>query len=81
MVEVARLYRCDNGSSLKAFADVIINGVLIKGVRVVVGKNDNLFVALPQEQAKDGKWYNKVILLEDETKEEFQEVVLQAYNI
>ena len=30
MVEVARLYKFDNGSSLKAFADVVIGEVLIK---------------------------------------------------
>lgn len=81
MLEVARLYRMDNGSNLKAFADVIVGGeVLIKGVRVVSGKDDSLFVSLPKQKAKDGRWYETVSLLSEETKQEMSERVLEAYN-
>ena len=81
MIEVARLYRFDNGSSLKAFADVIINGqVLIKGVRVADGRN-GLYISMPSAQGKDGKWYPTVMLLEDSLKEELQTTVLEAYNV
>ena len=80
MMEVARLYRVDNGSSLKAFVDVIVNGtVLVKGVRVVESKN-GLFVAMPKQQAKNGRWYETVSLLSDEAKQELQETVLDAFN-
>ena len=81
MVEVARLFRLDNGSALKAFADISIAGqVLVKGVRVVEGKDGNLFVAMPQQQGKDGKWHETVTLLDDELKESLQGVVLEAFN-
>ena len=81
MVEVARLHKVENGTSLKAFADVIVYGqMLVKGFRVIEGKN-GLFVAMPQSQAKkDGKWYNIVELLNDEAKQELQETVLEAFN-
>ena len=80
MLEVARLYRLDGDSALKAFVDIIIEGqVLVKGVRVVEGK-DGLFVSMPQNQGKDGKWYESVSLLDEGMKQELQEAVLEAYN-
>ncbi len=81
-IEVARLYRLESGSALKAFADVIIGQqVLIKGVRVAVGRNENLYVSMPKAQGKDGKWYDTVRLLDDDLKGELQEVVLAAYQV
>ncbi len=81
MIEVARLYRLESGSALKAFADVIIGNVLVKGVRVATGRNENLYVSMPKAQGKDGKWYDTVRLLDDELKGELQEVVLAAYQV
>jgi len=81
MLEVARLCRLDGNSALKAFADVVVaEQVLVKGVRVVEGK-DGLFVSMPQNQGKDGKWYETVMLLNDELKEALQETVLEAFNV
>lgn len=82
MIEVARLYRVDNGSSLKAFADVIINEqVLVKGVKVVKNRDGDLFVTMPKQQGKDGKWYETVRLLDEEAKQELQEIVLGAFYV
>ena len=80
-IEVARMYRLESGSALKAFADVIIDNVLVKGVRVAIGRNENLYVSMPKAQGKDGKWYDTVRLLDDELKGELQEVVLAAYQV
>ena len=80
MIEIARLHKLDNDSSLKAFADVIIEeAFVIKGVRIIEGKN-GLFVAMPETQGKDGKWYSIVTILNDGVKQEFQDTVLTAYN-
>lgn len=81
MIEVARIYRMDNGSHLKAFADVIFGNILVKGVRVAVGRNENLYVSMPKAQGKDGKWYDTVKILDDELKEQLQQVVLEAYQV
>ncbi len=71
----------DNGSHLKAFADVIFNGqLLVKGVKVADGKN-GLYVSMPSAQGKDGKWYDTMKILDDELKNELQEVVLAAYQV
>lgn len=80
MIEVARLYRVENDSSLKAFADVIIGQLLVKGVRVVEGKN-GLFAGMPKSQGKDGRWYETVRILDEELKQELQERILEAYNV
>ncbi len=81
MVEVSRLHKFDNGSNLKAFADVLIGDLLlVKGVRVVAKNGSGLFVSMPTQKAKDGKWYETVRLLDKGTMQELQEVVLRAYN-
>lgn len=80
MIEVARLYRCDSGGNLKAFADVLIDSVLVKGVRVLGSRNGELFVSMPKQQGKDGKWYETVRLLDEQVKQELQEAVISAYQ-
>ena len=80
MIEVARLYRIENDSSVKAFVDVIIGQILVKGIRVIKGKN-GLFAGMPKSQGKDGKWYDTVRILDDELKQELQDRVLEAYNV
>lgn len=79
MIEVARVYKIDNISSVKAFADVVIGQVLVKGVRVVQGKN-GLFAGMPKSQGKDGKWYDTVKILDDKLKQELQDTLLEAYK-
>ncbi len=80
MIKVARIHKMNNGSALKAFADVVVLDVVkIKGVRVVKGKN-GLFAAMPRTQAKDGNWYEAVSLINDKMKKKLQTVVLEAYK-
>ena len=79
-IEVARMHRLENGM-VKAFVDVIFNGqLLVKGVRIVEGKN-GLFITMPQSQGKDGKWYPTTMLLDDGLKGELQTAVMEAYNV
>ena len=80
MIEVARLYKVETGSSLKAFVDVVVEeAFIIKGVRIIEGKK-GLFVGMPKSLEKDGKWYDIVKILDDRVKQEFQDTVLAAYN-
>ena len=79
-VSIARIYVFDSDRPVKAFADVIVNdALLIKGVKVLEGKN-GLFVSMPQEQAKDKKWYDSVRCLTQEARDQITEVVLSAYH-
>jgi len=81
MIRVEKLIKLNKkGSSLKAFANVVLDDkLLLKGVKVVQGK-DGLFVAMPQQKGKDDKWYESVTFLTKEGKETLQEAVLKAYK-
>ncbi len=78
-MEVARLHRMDGEGSLKAFCDInLCDSFVVKGLRVVEGKG-GLFVSMPREQGKDGKWYNTFMPLSKEVREELDKAVLEAY--
>ena len=77
---VKRLIRFDGEGSLRAYCDLAVGNVfLIKGLRVVAGKN-GLFVSMPRQQGKDAKWYDNVSTMSKEVREEVNRVVLGAYQ-
>ena len=79
-LSVKRIVRFDGEGSLKAFCDLAIGEfLLVKGLRVVEGKK-GLFVSMPRQQGKDGKWYEVVVMLTKEANTEVSKVVLDAYN-
>ena len=79
-IQVQRMYRFESDRPLKAFADIIVNdALLIKGIKVLEGKN-GLFVTMPQEQAKDKKWYDSVRCLTQEVREDITSAVLSVYR-
>ena len=79
-LEVSRLHKLDGKSSTKAFCDLsVLDSIVIKGLRVVEGEK-GLFVSMPREEGKDGKWYNTVIPLNREVKDEIEKLVLEAYG-
>lgn len=77
--EVAQLRRLGGEGKAKAFVDLAVSGLVIKGFRVVDGKR-GLFVGMPQQAGKDGKWYETVSPQDDETRSRLQEVILEAYG-
>jgi len=80
MIKVSKIFKVQGNSSLKAYATVVLDDkLLLKGVKVVEGKN-GLFVAMPQQQGKDNKWYETVTFLTKEGKEALQVAVLKAYE-
>jgi stage V sporulation protein G len=78
-VEVVRLYRFEGESKVKAFADVAIGDFIVKGLKLVEGEK-GLFLSMPQEKSKDGKWYNSFYPTTKEAKHKLQETVLAAYK-
>ena len=79
-IKVLKIHRMANESRIKAFADIGINdALLIKGVRVVEAKK-GLFVAMPTEQGKDEKWFERVRCLNQDIRELIAEKVLEAYR-
>ena len=78
-LQVVRLYRLEGESKVKAFADISVGDFIIKGFKILEGKN-GLFVSMPQEKSKDGKWYKIVLPATKEAAQNLTEVVLGAYQ-
>lgn len=77
---VERMNRMEGMGTLKAFCDVAVaQSFLIKGIMVIEGKNGT-FVSMPREQGKDGNWYDTVIPLTKEAREQISERVLSVYQ-
>jgi len=79
-LSVKRIVKFDGEGTLKAYCDLAIDeSLLIKGVRVVEGRN-GLFVSMPRQQGKNQKWYDSVVALNKEIKSELSRIVLDAYE-
>ena len=79
-VEVVDIRKIMGDGNLKAFADVKVGGKLvIKGFSVMQGKR-GVFVSMPRKAGKDGRWFDILMPLSDELKQEFHTKVLEAYG-
>ena len=78
-ISVSRIYRVESDSKLKAFIDLSLSGIVVKGFSVVNGSK-GLFVNMPRQQGKDGKWYNTVYPATKELKQQLSDLVLEAYK-
>ncbi len=78
-ISVSRMHKLESDSKLKAFADVSFSGIVIKGFSVVNGSK-GLFVSMPRQQGKDGKWYDTVSPATKELKQQLSDAVLSAYK-
>ena len=79
-LEVVRMRRFDDeASKVKAFVDVAIGEFIVKGLRILQGQK-GLFLAMPREQGKDGRWYNCFYPKTTEAHQALSEIVLSAYQ-
>ncbi len=78
-IQISRIYRIDGDTKLKAFVDITICDFIIKGFRILQGTK-GLFVGMPQEKSKDGKWYNTFYPRTKETRQNLTELLLAAYQ-
>jgi stage V sporulation protein G len=78
-LQVVRLYRFEGESKIKAFCDVSVGDFIVKGLKVLEGKN-GLFLSMPQEKSKDGKWYNTFFPATKEARQLLTDLVLEAYQ-
>lgn len=79
LIQISRIYRIEGDSKLKAFVDISLGGIIVKGLRIVYGSN-GLFVGMPRHQGKDGRWYNTVYPATKEIQQQLNDAVLAAYN-
>ncbi len=78
-LKVVRLHRLEGDSKTKAFLDIAIGDFVVKGLKVIQGQK-GLFLSMPQDKAKDGKWYNGFYPVTKEARQALTDVVLAAYE-
>ena len=79
-VKIIKIHRLPDGHKIKAFVDLGVNdALLIKGIRLIHGK-DGFFVAMPSEQGKNKRWYERVRCLNKEVKGMIRQKVLEGYH-
>jgi stage V sporulation protein G len=78
-IKVVRLHRFEGESKTKAFVDVGIGDFVVKGLRLVDGTN-GLFLSMPREKGKDGKYYDAFFPVNQQAKDKLEQTVLAAYQ-
>jgi stage V sporulation protein G len=78
-IKVVRLHRLEGDSKTRAFVDVAIGDFVVKGLRLIDGAN-GLFLSMPREKGKDGKYYDAFFALNQEAKDRLEQTVLGAYQ-
>jgi stage V sporulation protein G len=80
-VKIIKIHRLAQEGRVKAFVDLGVNdALLIKGLRIVQGKK-GLFVAMPTEQGKNERWYERVRCMNQNVRSLIAEKVLEAYAL
>ena len=79
-VKVDKIHKLKGDSSIKAVVDLILlDCFCVKGIRIVEGR-EGLFVSMPQEQNKDGMYYDVFHPINQELRERLQELILAEYT-
>lgn len=76
----AKVYPVKSKGSLLANASIEIEGIVIKGFKIVEGR-DNDFVSWPSQKGKDGKYYDQVFALDKDIRREVEDMILDEYEI
>jgi DNA-binding cell septation regulator SpoVG len=78
-VTIQQLRVMTGASKLKAFFNLELdNGIVVKGFKIAEGPS-GLFVGMPSEKDKDGKYWDRVFIPR-ELKEEVTTLAIGAYD-
>lgn len=67
-------------SSILANASIEIEGIVIKGFKILNGKNDGPWVSWPSQKGTDGKYYDQVYALDKTLREDVEDAILDEYD-
>ncbi|MFH1846972.1 MAG: septation protein SpoVG family protein [Candidatus Omnitrophota bacterium] len=80
LIKIDRIFPFEGNTPTKAFFDLLIlDTFIVKGLRIVQGK-EGLFVSMPQQKGRDGKWYNTFLTLSKDTHKEVERLALEEYR-
>jgi stage V sporulation protein G len=68
-------------SKLKAFASITLEDVfVIRGLKVIEGNNNRMFVAMPSRKRPDGKHQDLAHPIKKEMRQHIEDVVIGEYK-
>ena len=80
VIKIEQIHKIEGEGVTKAFVDILIlDTFIVKGLRIVKG-TDGLFVSFPQEQGRDGKWYDTFYPITKEIRKGLEQLILEEYN-
>lgn len=76
-----RVYPIKRGkSNLLANASIEIEGIVIKGFKILNGKNNRWWLSWPSQKGADGKYYDQVYALDKTLRENIEDAILDEYD-
>ena len=80
MIKVLRMNKTIlPGTPTKCFVDIEFYGLIVKGLRVVEGRN-GIFVSYPREKGKDNDYHDVCYPADMQVKLEVEKAVLDVYK-
>ena len=76
-MQVERMTKGEWGK-IRAFLDLNLEGVIVKGFKLVEGSN-GLFLGMPSQKDKDGEW-NDTVFMDKQIKMDAQNMAIQEYG-
>lgn len=79
-IRITSMYPSGKEGGIRAYVSATINGCLgIRGIKIVEGGRDGLFVSMPSRKTLDG--YREICFpVTSEFRQEFHEAVLNVYH-
>ena len=77
-IEVVAIRKLDGKSAVKAFVDVRVGGVTIKGAKIIAQEGQKAWLAMPAVKTNHG-WQNTIELSPD-LRQRVTDIVLEAWE-
>lgn len=78
-VEVVSVRKMEGAGNLKAFVDIRVGGSLVITQCSIIDGKRGLFVSMPRQLARDGRWRDVVIASDEDVMELYRDAILKAY--
>ncbi|HNX91385.1 MAG TPA: SpoVG family protein [Candidatus Omnitrophota bacterium] len=79
IVKVNRMFPVSGDKATKAFCDITLyDAFVVTGLKIVEGQN-GLFVSMPRQKGRDGKWYDSCFPVSKEVRDEMEKFILEQY--
>ncbi len=79
-LKIEKIHKFDGSGPTKAFCDLLIMDTFkVRGLKIIEGQED-MFIGMPSDQGKDGKWYETFYPITKEARKDLQDLILEEYK-